>query len=59
MTTTAANMFNNIIGQDAASVSYHSLSTVIVRHRASRLLTAPKGTGKTMLAKGCKDLRDS
>ena len=52
-TTTAANMFNNIIGQDAAK---RKLSFFIDGYRKRRtvphvLLTAPKGTGKTMLAK--------
>ena len=52
-TTTAANMFNNIIGQDAAKrkLSFFIQSYETKGHIPHVLFTAPKGTGKTMLAK--------
>ena len=61
-TTTATNLFKNIIGQDAAKrkLSFFIQSYETKGHIPHVLFTAPKGTGKTMLAKEfARNLRDS
>ena len=52
-TTTTTTLFNNIIGQDAAKrkLSFFIQSYETKGHIPHVLFTAPKGTGKTLLAK--------